>query len=213
MNDQRKEFLDLLYEKNQQINLVSRRIDRLSLESHWDDVKEGSRFLRGKSNCLDLGSGGGFPGLVLAILHQEVEFTLLEAEAKKCRWLREASSKLGLQNVSVVWGRAEEVGHDVQYREKFDVVTARAVAELRVLLEFAMPFLKIGGTMLAWKGPSYAEEIESAQRALNVLKGKLIDSHEYEINGEKRIILLFEKRDAIEDVYPRSVGVPKKRPL
>ncbi|MGE5380356.1 MAG: 16S rRNA (guanine(527)-N(7))-methyltransferase RsmG, partial [Methylocystaceae bacterium] len=205
--------LDLLYEKNQQINLVSRQLSRADLDYHWQDAMAGLNWIMAGQSCLDVGSGGGFPALPLAIAKPQSKFVLIEAEQKKVFWLEEARQEMKLVNVEIIRGRAETLARDGNLREKFDIVTARAVAELRVLLEYTLPFVKVGGKLIAWKGPAAAEELAAARIALSELKGRLKQQMNYEVDKEKRCLLIIEKMATTPQKYPRMEGTPKKRPL
>lgn len=167
------------------------------------------------SKVLDLGTGGGFPGLVLSILRPEVDFTLMDATRKKIEVLMDIVGKLGLKNVDFVVGRAEELAHKNNFRESFDVVVARAVARLPVLLELACGFVKVGGRFIAYKGPSYKEELEMSSRATAILGFKFEEVKEYELpeGFGKRALVIYRKELEASEKYPRRVGVPGKRPL
>jgi 16S rRNA (guanine527-N7)-methyltransferase len=158
---------------------------------------------------LDLGSGGGVPGLVLACVMPEVEFTLVEATGKKARFLAETATSLGLANVEVLAERAETLGHDPWLRGSRDVVVARAVGPLRVLLELAVPLLRVGGTLLAVKGERAPTEIAEAKRALHMLHAVAIDS----IRTPTGTIVVVEKSRETPKAYPRALGTPSHQPL
>ena len=171
-------------------------------------------FPLGVDAAADLGSGGGFPGLVLAIVLPSVSFTLIEATGKKATFLAEAARSLGLANVRVLAARAEEIGHG-EGREGFGVVTARAVAELPVLLELAHPLLRPGGRLLAWKGPEGPREIEAAASALAILGAAILSAAPYDLPGGlgHRLLLAIEKTGPTPAGFPRRPGMARKRPL
>jgi 16S rRNA (guanine527-N7)-methyltransferase len=159
---------------------------------------------------IDVGSGGGRPGMVLAICRPDIEVTLLEATEKKARFLETAREKLEIENVRVVCERAETAAQPGSpLRENFDVVPARAVAPLRVLVELTIPFARVGGTLLAIKGEKAPQELDEAARALRLLKAKLVDDVEHPAGR----VLTFSKIAATELGYPRRNGEPKRRPL
>ncbi|MBR5430068.1 MAG: 16S rRNA (guanine(527)-N(7))-methyltransferase RsmG [Firmicutes bacterium] len=211
------------------------------LQRHWQAVQEaGSRFnltavadaeagdkhyrdclaarepvaaLPSGSRVLDLGSGAGFPGLVLAAVCPEQRFILVDATAKKCDFLRQTAGALALTNVEVVCGRAEELGRG-ELRESCALVTARAVAALRELVELALPLLQHGGRLLALKGGAYGQEIDEASHALSELGGRVSDARTYTLpGGEQRALVLVEKLAPTPAKYPRRTGLPHKRPL
>ncbi|MDO4581701.1 MAG: 16S rRNA (guanine(527)-N(7))-methyltransferase RsmG [Bacillota bacterium] len=161
----------------------------------------------------DIGSGGGFPALPLAIACPRLEWTLLEAAQKKTAFLNEAAAALGLSNVRAVALRAEDAGRG-ELRGGFDIVTARAVAPLSVLSEYALPLLRAGGVFAAFKGANAAAELAAAQRALAVLGGTYAGQEDYTLpDGEQRAVLLIVKTAATPDKYPRRAGMPAKKPL
>lgn len=162
----------------------------------------------------DLGSGGGFPGLVLAIARPECSFTLIESTQKKAAFLEEARAALGVANVAVRPERSEEAGR-ADGREAFDLVTARAVASLPVLVELAFPLLVVGGMLLAWKGPEAADEIGQAANALAKLGGVVVSSTPYALPLEMglRTLVAIEKTEPTPASFPRRPGMAEKRPL
>ena len=163
---------------------------------------------------IDVGSGAGFPGLVLAIAVPLKNVALLEARRKRASFLKMAVSELGLARVAVREGRAETLGRDPALRERFDFATARAVAELPTLLELTLPFLRRGGWLLAPKGPEAREEIERSSRALEELSGRLLRSESYRLpSGRSGTLVVVEKILPTPERYPRRDGIPGKRPL
>lgn len=154
---------------------------------------------------IDVGAGAGFPGLPLKIACPEIKLTLLDATKKKTQFLKHIVKVLELKDVEIIWGRAEEVAQDL--REQFDVAVSRAVAELRVLVEYCLPFVKVGGLFVAYKGEKAREEIKSAAKAIELLGGKLKQI------TEKPTLIVIEKIRPTPAKYPRRPGVAKKRPL
>lgn len=219
LTDKEKELLQahwtLVREADRRFNLTA-VADGEAAEKHYRDCLAARQVLRGLpagSRVLDLGTGAGFPGLVLACTCPELSFTLLDTTAKKCDFLRAAAAALGLANVEVVCGRAEELGRG-PLRESFALVTARAVAPLRELIELALPLLKQDGLLLALKGANWAGEVEEAQHALAELAGEVKESRAYTLSaGDRRVLLLIEKKGPTPDKYPRRPGMPHKRPL
>ena len=162
----------------------------------------------------DLGSGGGFPGLALAVARPELPVVLLEAAQKKCQFLADCAAALALPAVQALPLRAEDAGRDPAFRGRFAFVTARAVAELRVLLEYALPLLRPGGRFFAYKGAAWAEEVAAAQNAARLLGGEFAEPLRYTLpGGEQRAVVEIVKTGATPDKYPRRPGMPEKRPL
>lgn len=165
-------------------------------------------------NLADVGSGAGFPGLALKIVRPEIEVTLVESIKKKGNFLRQTAAALGLTGVNVCQRRAEELGQDPDFREKFSLATARAVAGLPVLLEYSLPLVAVGGCFIAYKGPGVSEEMEVAKKALSILGGEVAEVKEFSLaGGEQRSLVLVHKVAPTPGEYPRGPGRPAKRPL
>ena len=165
------------------------------------------------AKVIDMGTGGGVPGLVLAAVCPELDFWLLDSTKKKLDLLDEAIEELNLENVKTIWGRIEELAHGSD-REKFDIALARALAPLPTLIEYASGFLKVGGKFYAWKSSDFKDELEMSKPAQKELGMAFVDQFDYELDGgEKRTILEFKKVRALNDKYPRRVGVPKDKPI
>ncbi len=205
-------YLSMLYEANQQMNLTAIRdteeawarniLDSLSLFPTLCSIES--------SRVIDVGSGGGLPGIPLAILKPESRFVLLEATGKKAAFLQSVVDRLSLENVRVVSQRAEEAAsHGSAHRGAFDVVMARAVGPLPVLLELTVPFARVDGIVAAIKGERASEEIEASAGALLALKSEVINVH----RGDTGTLVLIRKCSSTPRIYPRRPGEPKRRPL
>ena len=167
------------------------------------------------ASLLDVGSGGGAPGLVLKIMRPELQVSLLEVTRKKARFLEKTAQELGLTGLEVICQRAETAGRLPQYRESFPLATSRGLAGLPALLELVLPFVSVGGTFLAFKGEKYQEEIAQAQKALRILKGEIREVHSYRLpfSGVEGKILEIVKTAPTTSGFPRLPGIPKKNPL
>jgi len=167
------------------------------------------------SRLIDVGSGAGLPGIPLKILWPEVRLTLLDSTAKKAAFLHNLKQKLGLDDVEIVVGRAEEVAHDPHYREKFDVVLSRAVAPLPTLVELTLPFGAIGGRFIAQKKGFIDSEISRAGEAISLLGGNLREVKRVNLEEftDERWLVLIDKVSPTSGQYPRRPGIPSKRPL
>lgn len=163
---------------------------------------------------LDVGSGAGFPGLPLKIARPDLRLSLLESVGKKVSFLQHIVQRLGLADVQILEGRAEDYGRQPEQREQYDVVLARAVAELRVLVELTLPFCRVGGVVIAQKRAGIDEEMRSAARAIDLLGGALGATIPVDLPGvEPRQLLVLDKVAPTPPRYPRRAGMPEKRPL
>jgi 16S rRNA (guanine527-N7)-methyltransferase len=166
-------------------------------------------------SILDIGTGGGLPGLALKIACPDLRVGLLDSSSKKLGFCHMVSLQMMLKNVDILAGRIEDLGHDPRYRGQFDLVTAKAVAKLPTLLEYALPFLKEGGFLAAYKAESPEEEIKSADSALRKLNGKVLEVQRFTLaKGDKtRSLVLVEKMGKTPEEYPRKPDLPKSEPL
>lgn len=205
-----RRYFDRLLLENHELNLTAIRDRKEAWSRHIVESLRLLPWVEHPNRLLDLGSGGGVPGMVLAIARPDIRVTLLEATAKKARFLETTAAVLGLSNVSVVWDRAEAAAaHGAPLRESFDLVTARAVAPLRVLIELSVPFLRLGGVILAVKGERATEELADAERALETLRVTLRGTY----RQPTATLVVLEKLAATPPRYPRKPGEPKRRPL
>ncbi len=166
-------------------------------------------------SCIDVGTGAGFPGLPVKIVRPEIKLTLLESTAKKVTFLRHLVERLALSDVEIVNARAEDLGHDPRHREQYDLVLARAVARLPTLVEYCLPFCKVGGRFVAQKGSEARAELEDAGRAIELLGGQVQDTKELHIAeiAQHRYLISVGKVGSTPPQYPRRSGIPGKRPL
>jgi 16S rRNA (guanine527-N7)-methyltransferase len=166
-------------------------------------------------SLIDVGAGAGFPGIPLKIVCPEMRLTLVESVGKKITFLEHLSGRLGLRDVTLLKSRAEDVGREAVHREKYDWAVARAVAEMRTLLEYLLPLVKIGGKVLAQKGENAPAETHGAERAAKLLGGCLAQVTPVELPGvvEQRFLVVFDKVAATPGQYPRRPGTPSKEPL
>lgn len=170
-----------------------------------------------KSGCTvcDVGAGAGFPSIPLKILRPEMKVTIVDSLGKRLTFLQNLIEKLCLQNVTLVHGRAEDVGQNKLYREQFDVVTARAVANMAVLSEYCLPLVKKGGYLVALKGPKAEKELQDSQKAIKLLGGALCETRELQLpnSDEERTLILVQKVKTTPKKYPRQAGTPHRKPI
>ena len=206
-----------LMEWNQKFNLTAIRDTESIRTKHFLDSF--SCVLAWKANppasLIDVGTGAGFPGIPLKILYPNMKLTLVESVGKKAKFCQHLVSVLGLDHVTMIKARAEEVGQDPHHRERYDWAVARAVANLNILSEYLLPLVKIGGTMLAQKGESGPAEAQSAEKAMKLLGGNLREVVQINLPGvvEDRYLVLVDKVVATPPNYPRKAGIPGKQPL
>lgn len=211
-------YKNLLIEWNEKINLTAITGEHDIILKHFVDSLEIVKYIKEGQSIIDVGTGGGFPGIVIAIyFNGNLDITLLDALDKRIKFLNEVIKILELKNVKTVHGRAEELSNDQIYREKFDISTARAVSSLNTLLEFNSPFVKVEGKCLLLKGEKIKDEILISKKALEILKCNIVDQYEYSyiVNNEeyKRYIIDIEKIGKTPNKYPRNFGKIKKNPL
>ena len=208
-------YTDELLAWNAHINLTAITDRQAIYVRHFLDSLALARFWGPPpATLVDIGTGAGFPGVPLKILHPPLAVTLIESVGKKAAFLKHLIAILGLEQVRVVTGRAETFGHDPGERERYDLATARAVADLRVLAEYALPLLRVGGRLLAPKGAGAEREIEGARRAVALLGGTIEQVVPIELPGvEPRSLVVARKVAPTDPRYPRAVGIPARRPL
>lgn len=215
-------YLDAVLEANRSFNLTAVRDPELAWSKHILDSfqlfraieEEQLSLLGGSEKVIDIGTGAGFPGMVLAIARPALSVTLLDSTRKKTVFLTDAAREHA-PNTKVLCARAEEAGHDPQLREQFDVAVARAVGSFSELCELCLPFVKVGGSVLLWRGQEAHEELRRSQKALRMLKARArvlcayrLSEHEMQYH-----LTLIEKLKSTPGTYPRRVGIPKQQPL
>lgn len=215
-----KKYYQLLVSYNKKVNLTSVTEEEEVWRVHFFDSAllltgglGGGLSSREGIRVLDVGSGAGFPGMVLAILRPDWEFVLLDSLGKRVDFLNLVSKELELKNVRATHGRAEELARENDYREGFDLVVSRAVAELRLLLELCVPFVKNDGVFVSYKGPKYQEEIAAAENAMKELVCRKAKVHSFCLDGNERFLLEISRAGELPERYPRRTGVPARRPL
>ena len=214
-----KIYKELLVEWNEKMNLTAITEDYEVIIKHFVDCLECTHLITDEKKIIDVGTGAGFPGMVLAIYYPQIDFTLLDGLNKRLIFLEEVVNKLGLKNVKIVHARAEEAARNEEYFEFFDAVVSRAVANLPVLLEYTSPYVKVNGKCIVMKGDNAKEELDLAKNAMNVLKLRNIDNKEYKYSytindeGYNRTILYIEKIGNTPNKYPRNYGQIKKKAL
>ena len=210
-------YYALLVEWNGKMNLTAMTEPGDVAVKHFIDSLSGwdGEVFQGNERIIDVGTGAGFPGIPLKIFQPGLRLTLLDSLNKRVRFLQAVVDALGLQDVACIHGRAEEAARDKSLREGFDIAVSRAVARLPVLAEYCLPFVRVGGIFLAWKGLQYKEEAQEAGQAAKILGGGSIRMRRVELPGleETRAILCIPKERPAPKAYPRKAGTPLKHPL
>ena len=217
--DQFATYFKELVETNKVMNLTSiTDEDQVYLKHFYDSIELGfvdKKILSEELTLCDVGSGAGFPSLPLKIVNPKLKITIVDSLNKRIKFLDSLVNKLGLEDVNLVHGRAEEVGKNAQFREQFDVVTARAVAAMNVLTEFCLPLVKVGGQFVAMKSEKAPEEVKAAGFAIETLGGEIKQQTSVELPYDAGIrnFIFVGKVNKTPKKYPRKPGTPAKKPL
>ncbi|MCQ2359159.1 MAG: 16S rRNA (guanine(527)-N(7))-methyltransferase RsmG [Phascolarctobacterium sp.] len=213
--EQFNKYYEMLVETNKVMNLTAiTEPEDVAVKHMVDSLLAFDKSFANKT-LADVGTGAGFPGIPLKIYCPSLKVTLIDSLGKRLKFLENVINELGLENISCEHARAEDAGKNKKFREKFDLVTARAVARLSVLSEYCLPLVKTGGMFIALKGSKYAEEILEGEQALKILGGKILSSEEVKLPGldDGRAIIKVKKIKPTPAAYPRKAGTPDKQPL
>lgn len=209
------EYMNLLLEWNKKINLTAIiEVEEIILK-HFIDSLTINKYIGENKTLVDVGTGAGFPGIPLKIYRPDLKVTLVDSLNKRINFLNEVISKLDLKEINTVHNRIEDFGKDKKYRESFDYVTARAVANLTTLSEYLIPISKVNGKCICMKGNDIEEEVNRSKNAINLLGGKInkIDYFELPNSDISRNIIVIDKIKETPNKYPRKAGLPSKEPL
>ena len=210
-------YYTMLIEWNQVMNLTAitdmkevifkHFVDSVSLVKAIDVSRE--------TSLIDVGTGAGFPGIPLKIMFPELKVTLLDSLNKRVRFLNEVIQHIGIDGIQAIHGRAEDIGRNPEYREKYDLCVSRAVANLATLSEYCMPYVKIGGSFISYKSGTVSTEIKQAEIAVKLLGGEFGNIVNFRINeiDAERTLIKIEKIHKLQSKYPRKAGMPGKEPL
>lgn len=208
-------YMELLLEWNEKINLTAIVEPRDVILKHFVDSLTICKELQKNKTLADIGTGAGFPGIPVKILRPDLDITLIDSLNKRVNFLTMVIGALKLEKIIALHGRIEDFGKNKKYREKFDYVTSRAVANLSTLSEYMIPLVKIGGKCICMKGSKIDEELKNAEKAIKTLGGKIekIDTFLLPDTDMGRNIILIKKEKATPNKYPRKAGTPTKEPI
>lgn len=211
-------FYEMVVEKNKVMNLTGITVFDEFIDKHFLDsliLEKAFPQIKSSLSVIDVGTGAGFPGIPLAIMYEDAEFTLIDSLNKRVNFLNEVITAISLENVNAIAGRAEELGQNSSYREQYDLCVTRAVAEINLLSEYTLPFVKVGGKCIPYKSLQINDEIKNGNNAISILGGEIDKVVEIDIDGTDyyRNLLLINKIKNTPSKYPRRPGIPKKKPL
>lgn len=215
--DKFSKYREILVEWNQKMNLTGIEDEKEVYIKHFLDslaaVKKG--YIKDGMSIIDVGTGAGFPGLPLKICLENSKVTLLDSLNKRINFLSEVCSNINIDDIELIHGRAEDFGKDENYREQYDIATARAVAGLPILMEFCVPFIKVGGYFVCLKGPNADTELEESRKAMEILGLEFVEKIDVDLPEIelKHNIVVFKKVNNTPAKYPRKAGKPVKTPI
>lgn len=214
--DKFQKYYEILIEKNKVMNLTAiTEVNDVVTKHFVDSISLINYFELNNKKIIDVGTGAGFPGIPLAIILQNTEFTLMDSLNKRINFLNEVIKLCDLNNVTTIHSRAEDLGRNIEYREKFDICVSRAVANLSTLLEYCIPFVKVGGSFISYKSGNVDEELDASKSAQTKLSCIIDKKISFTLNGTdmSRSFVKFDKKGTLSKKYPRQAGKPKKEPL
>jgi 16S rRNA methyltransferase gidB len=208
-------YMNLLIEWNEKMNLTAITEPKEIILKHFIDSITILKYIDDNSKLVDVGTGAGFPGVPLSIMNPTLKITLVDSLNKRLIFLQEVVKELNLKNIEIVHARAEEFGQNKNCREKFDIATSRAVANLATLSEYLVPLVKIDGKIISMKASNAKEEINDAKKAIEVLGGKIEKIEEFDLPESDigRTIIIIDKNKCTPAIYPRKAGTPAKEPI
>ncbi|MCH5138583.1 16S rRNA (guanine(527)-N(7))-methyltransferase RsmG [Clostridiaceae bacterium UIB06] len=211
------QYKDMIKDWNEKINLTAIVEDEQIVKKHFIDCIKIFKFspLKEAKSIIDIGTGAGFPGIPIKIIKKDINVVLLDSLNKRINFLNEVINKIELKNIYTIHGRAEDFSRKSEYREKSDAAVSRAVANLAVLSELCIPYVKVGGYFVAMKGPSVEEEIKDGKNAVSILGGKIDDVIKIEIENSdlNHNLVVIKKVKETPKIYPRKAGTAVKKPL
>ena len=214
-----QKYMNLLIERNKNINLTAITDKDEIVLKHFVDSLTINKYIVDNSKIIDVGTGAGFPGIPLKIYNESLDITLLDSLNKRINFLNDVIEMLNLNNIRAVHSRAEDAAKNPDYRERFDIATSRAVANLSTLVEYLLPFVRVNGICICMKGPNVDEELSRAKKAIEVLGGRIEQVDNLKLaaddaeNDLERNIIIIRKVRKCSNKYPRKSGMPSKEPI
>lgn len=208
------DYMNLIIEWNDKINLTAITEPKEFIVKHFVDSLTITKYVSPKSKVIDVGTGAGFPGIPLKLYYNDIDLTLIDSVNKKINVLNDVIQKLELENVKSIHTRAEDFANDIKNRETFDYAVSRAVSNMSTLVEYLLPFVKIGGNVICMKGPNFNDELQESLNAINILGGRVGLVQTINIDNEfERNIIIIDKIKNTPKKYPRGQGKPLKEPI
>ena len=207
-------YMKEIIEWNDKVNVTAITDEKMFIVKHFIDSLTVNRFVENKKTLIDIGTGAGFPGVPLKLVNPNLKVKLIDSVNKKLNVIRDISEKINLSDLEIIHTRAEELATNKEHREKYDIATTRAVSNLTTILEYMLPFVKVGGYAICMKGPNYKEELESARNAIEILGGEyqFIETLKVHEDLERNIIVIKKVKETPKK-YPRGQGKPLKEPI
>lgn len=199
---------------NTKINVTAITDEKMFIVKHFIDSLTINKYVNESKLLIDIGTGAGFPGIPLKIINPNTKITLIDSVNKKLNVIRDLSSKIGLDKLEIIHTRAEELAQRKEYREMYDVATTRAVSNVSTIVEYMLPFVKVNGIAICMKGPNFKEELDNAQKAIEILGGKIESIESLNVGEEiERNIIIIRKIKNTPKKYPRGQSKPLKEPI
>jgi len=208
------EYMNLLLKWNEKVNVTAIKDEKEFIVKHFVDSLTVKSILKDSKKIIDIGTGAGFPGIPLKLVDNNLEITLVDSVNKKINVLKDIICQLKLENMEALHIRAEELARDLKYRECFDIAVSRAVSNMTTLVEYLIPFVKIGGKIICMKGPNLEDELNKSKKAIEILGGKIDSIETINISNDlQRNIVIIKKINKTPNKYPRGQGKPLKEPI
>lgn len=208
------EYMVNILDWNNKINLTAITDEKMFIVKHFIDSLTINKYVESSNSLIDIGTGAGFPGIPLKIINPNTKITLVDSINKKLNIIRDLSSKINLEKLEIIHSRAEDLAQKKEYREMYDIATTRAVSNISTIVEYMLPFVKVNGLAICMKGPNFKEELDDAQKAIEILGGKIEKIESLNVGEElERNIIIIRKVKKTPNKYPRGQSKPLKEPI